>query len=157
MVFGINASKRFFLIYEYMKNNNIKNVLHLENDVLLYSVMNYELDDKIYLTMDSKNRCIPGIIYIPKYELLTNLILNYNFTQNDMVNLAKFYYNEKHIVETFPIIDNSIKKCVYNENYHKFNSIFDAAAIGQYLGGIDPANKPGDTTGFINENMYNKI
>ena len=32
-----------------------------------------------------------------------------------------------------------------------FNSIFDAAAIGQYLGGVDPRNIPGDTTGFINE------
>jgi hypothetical protein len=35
-------------------------------------------------------------------------------------------------------------------NYQEFGSIFDAAAIGQFLGGIDPRNgvsKPG----FINE------
>tara|TARA_R110000824_G_scaffold391212_1_gene588837 strand:+ start:471 stop:1394 length:924 start_codon:yes stop_codon:yes gene_type:complete len=149
--FWISTSKRFFLIYEYMKINNIQNVLHLENDVLLYSHMNYGLDEKIYLTMDSKDRCIPGIMYIPNYELLTNLILNYDFTKNDMINLAKFYHTEKHIVETFPIIDNSIDKCIYNENFHEFNSIFDGAAIGQYLGGVDPRNIPGDTTGFINE------
>ena len=35
--------------------------------------------------------------------------------------------------------------------YEKVNSIFDAAAIGQYLGGVDPRNIPYDTTGFINE------
>jgi len=29
--------------------------------------------------------------------------------------------------------------------------IFDAAAIGQYIGGVDPRNIPGDTRGFINE------
>ena len=163
--FWNNTSKRFFLIYEYMKNNNIKNVLHLENDVLLYNNMKkiaataFVRDDEIYITMDSNYRCIPGIIYIPKYDLLTNLIKNYDFTENDMVNLAKFYHKEKHIVKTFPIIDNSIRKCVYNENYYKFNSIFDGAAIGQYLGGVDPRNKSGDTTGFINttcEIKYNK-
>ena len=37
--------------------------------------------------------------------------------------------------------------------------IFDAAAIGQYLGGVDPRNIEGDTRGFINETCiikYNK-
>jgi hypothetical protein len=29
--------------------------------------------------------------------------------------------------------------------------IFDAAAIGQYVGGVDPRNCPGDTRGFVNE------
>ncbi|MDC0141998.1 fringe family glycosyltransferase [bacterium] len=149
--FWNNTSKRFFIIYEYMKSNDIKHVLHLENDVLLYSDMNYDLDDKIYLTMDSKNRCVPGIIYIPRYELLTKLIDNFNFTQNDMINLAKFYTNNKDIVKTFPIIDNSIDNCIYNENFQEFNSIFDGAAIGQYLGGVDPRNISGDTTGFVNE------
>ena len=38
----------------------------------------------------------------------------------------------------------------------KFNSIFDTAAIGQYLGGIDPKNESGDTTGFINEDCVVK-
>ena len=113
--------------------------------------MNYNFDEKIYITMDSKNRCIPGIIYIPKYDLFTKLIETYNFTQNDMVNLAIFYKNNKDIVKTFPIINDSLDKCIYNENFQEFNSIFDGAAIGQYLGGVDPRNIAGDTTGFVNE------
>lgn len=157
--FWNNASKRLFLVYEYMKMNNLKNVIHLENDVLLYSNMDYNFDENVYITMDSVNRCIPGIIYIPNYNLFTNLIENYDYTQNDMVNLAKFYTNNKDIVKTFPIIDGSIDKCMYNENFQEFNSIFDAAAIGQYLGGVDPRNISGDTRGFINETCvvkYNK-
>jgi len=146
-----NTSKRLFFVYEYMKMNNLKNVIHLENDVLLYSVMNYNFDEKIYITMDSKNRCIPGIIYIPKYDLFTKLIENYDFTKNDMINLANFYNNNKDIVKTFPIIDNSLDKCIYNENFQEFNSIFDGAAIGQYLGDVDPRNIAGDSTGFVNE------
>ena len=36
--FWNNASKRLFLIYEYMKDKNIQNVIHIENDVLLYNI-----------------------------------------------------------------------------------------------------------------------
>tara|TARA_Y100000385_G_scaffold25941_1_gene24738 strand:- start:1 stop:861 length:861 start_codon:yes stop_codon:yes gene_type:complete len=149
--FWINTSKRLFLLYEYIKINNLKNVIHLENDVLLYTKMNYSFKEKIYITMDSKSRCIPGIIYIPKYELLTNLIENWKFNKNDMTNMCNFYLNNRDIVNTFPIIDNSIEKCMYNENFNEFKSIFDGAAIGQYIGGVDPRNKRGDTTGFVNE------
>lgn len=157
--FWNNSSKRLFLVYEYMKMNNIENVIHIENDVLLYSNLNYNFEKKIYITMDSKNRCIPGIIYIPKYDLLTKLIENYDFKKNDMINLANFYNNNKNIVKTFPIINDSIDKCIYNENFKEFNSIFDGAAIGQYLGGVDPKNLAGDSTGFVNETCkikYNK-
>lgn len=149
--FWNNTSKRLFLLYEYIKIKKLKNVIHIENDVLLYSNMDYNFEEKIYITMDSNDRCIPGIIYIPKYDLFTNLIENYDFTKNDMINLSNFYLNNKDIVKTFPIIDNTIDKCIYNENFQEFNSIFDGAAIGQYLGGVDPRNIPGDTTGFVNE------
>ena len=149
--FWNNTAKRLFLVYEYMKINKLKNVIHLENDVLLYSNMNYNFDTKIHITMDSKDRCIPGIIYIPKYDLFTKLIENYDFTKNDMINLEKFYTKNKDIVKTFPIIDDSIENCIYNENFQEFNSIFDGAAIGQYLGGVDPRNITGDSKGFVNE------
>ena len=157
--FWNSASKRLFLVYEYIRMNNLKHVIHLENDVLLYTNMKYNFEEKIYITMDSHNRCIPGIIYIPKYDLFTKLIENYDYTKDDMINLGKFYNNNKDIVKTFPIMDDSIDKCIYNEHFHEFNSIFDGAAIGQYLGGVDPRNISGDTRGFINETCvikYNK-
>jgi hypothetical protein len=107
--------------------------------------------------MDSHNRCIPGIIYIPNYKSIQSLINNYDFTKNDMINLAEFYKREQFNIELFPIIHKS--NSIYNKNFTQFNSIFDGAAIGQYLGGVDPRNIPGDTTGFINETCevkYNK-
>lgn len=156
------ASQRLFLLYEYMKKYDIKHVLHLENDVLLYKKFDFKFDDKIYLTMDSDTRGIPGIIYIPEYHLLDNLITNYQFNQDDddMINLGLFYNNNKNIIKTLPIIDDdTFKKSIFNENFSEFNSIFDAAAIGQYLGGVDPRNIPGNTIGFVNETCvvkYNK-
>ncbi len=151
--FWHNASKRMFLLNAHMKQHRIKNVIHLENDVLLYSDMNYEFDEKMYVTMDSNTRCIPGIMYIPNHELFNKLIENYNYSKNDMENLGIFFNNNRNMVHAFPIINNSnsIGKTMYNEHFEKFNGIFDGAAIGQYLGGVDPRNIPGDTCGFVNE------
>ena len=57
--------------------------------------------------------------------------------------------------ETFPIApldcNDSEEQQVVSKKFNNFNMIFDAAAIGQFLGGVDPRNIPGDTTGFINE------
>ena len=68
------CSKRLFLVYYYMKKYNQTNVIHLENDVLLYTKFNnFKFNkDKLYLTIDSDNRCIPGILYIPTYQIMGN-------------------------------------------------------------------------------------
>jgi hypothetical protein len=66
-----------------------------------------------------------------------------------MENLAKFNETIIEPLPIFPIIDNNINK--YNKNFNDFNFIFDGAAIGQYLGGVDKRNIDGDTRGFINE------
>jgi hypothetical protein len=40
----------------------------------------------------------------------------------------------------------------YSNHIHEFGGVFDAAALGQFVGGVDPRNTDGrDTTGFINE------
>lgn len=149
--FWHNASKRLFILYEYMKKYNIQNVIHLENDVLLYSNLNYKFEDKVYLVMDTPHRCIPGIIYIPRYNLLDELIKNYDYTLDDMLNMGEFYNSHRDKVTTFPIINDYYSICTYNVNFQEFNSIFDGAAMGQYLGGVDPRNITGDTIGFVNE------
>lgn len=153
--FWHNCSKRLFLINEFMKKYNFTNCIHLENDVLLYyNFDDYIFDNKLYLTLDANDRCIPGIMYIPDYTFMEKIITDYNYGKNDMENLAIFYHRNKDICSTFPIIKKNKHydaNDMYNENYPKFNGIFDAAAIGQYLGGVDPRNISGDTIGFINE------
>ena len=55
-------------------------------------------------------------------------------------------------LEPLPIIfslNDNINK--FNINFKNFNSIFDGASIGQYLGGVDKKNDINDTRGFINE------
>jgi hypothetical protein len=147
------CSLRFFYLYSYIKKNNIINCIHLENDVLTYIDFNnfFELikNNNVYVTFDCENRVIPGIIFIPNAEKFKPIIDNYNYNINDMENLAKFDETIISPFPIFPIIDLNINKL--NKNFKDFNSIFDGAAIGQYLGGVDKRNQIGDTRGFINE------
>lgn len=148
------ASKRLFYLYEYMKQYNKTNCIHIENDVLLYQKINIPDVTKLWITMDSPKRCIPGIMFVPNYTILTQFIEQYDYNKNDMENLALFYIKHHHSCKTFPIIKKNShynKTDIYNESFNNISMIFDAAAIGQYLGGVDPRNKNGDTRGFINE------
>tara|TARA_B110000967_G_scaffold204830_1_gene248113 strand:- start:5664 stop:6500 length:837 start_codon:yes stop_codon:yes gene_type:complete len=149
---------RFLIIKEYMKINNKTNIVHIENDVLLYKNINeiyFHNKEKILITMDSEKRCIPGLLFIPNYILLERCYNNFIKTLNDMENWAKCYYELNDIVDTLPIFiennDNVISNNI-TKNYKFYNAIFDAAAIGQYLGGIDPRNNdPRNKIGFVNE------
>jgi len=147
------CSLRLFYVYSYIKKNNIINSIHLENDVITYvnfdTILSKFIHQKVYATFDCDHRVIPGLIFIPNHEAFKPIIDNYNHGINDMENLAKF---DESIIEPLPIIAplNGFNNKL-NKNFIDFNFIFDAAAIGQYLGGIDKRNQPGDTRGFVNE------
>jgi len=152
--FWHNCSMRFVYIYEYMKTNNITNIIHIENDIMIYDNLDNIKDkfnkDKLYLLFDNINRVIPGIMYINNHINLKKILDNYSINQNDMINLGKYF--DSSFVEPFPIISIiGTNTHYFNKNFNTFNSIFDGAALGQYLGGIDKRNNTGDTIGFINE------
>lgn len=148
--FYINTSKRFFYIYEYVKKVNMKNFLHIENDVLLYkNLSNFNFSKKIYLTIDNEYRCIPGIMFIPNKTLLNSFIKSFDYKEDDMVNWGTFYYNNRNLCETFPIIHKGINNRIMKKswsflykNFNEFKGIFDAAAIGQSLDGTRKNNTP---------------
>ena len=146
------CSLRLFLLYSHIKKNNLENCIHIENDVMVYenldNISNKFNKNTIGATFDCNSRVIPGIIYIPNHELFEPIIKNYDAGIDDMYNLAKFNEN---IIEPLPIFFDNFYHHKITKHYKKFNCIFDAAAIGQYLGGVDPRNQPGDTRGFINE------
>jgi len=152
------TSLRFFYIYEFMKRYNVSNIIHLENDVPIY----YNCDELssiidpnfMYIPFDTYRRNIASIMYIPNKEIYKTILDNYDFNKNDMENFC-FIKQKTGLIKNFPIFiksDNLTAEQKYvSENSDCFPFIFDAAAIGQYLGGVDPRNAPGDTRGFINE------
>ena len=152
------ASLRFFYIYEFMKTYNIDNVIHLENDVLIYYNVNELINSVnnkfLYIPFDSYQRNIPSIMYIPNKDIFKIVLDNYDFNKNDMENFASIK-TKTNLVQNFPIFitNNNLTKeqQFVSTNSNNFPFIFDAAAIGQYLGGVDPRNSAGDTKGFVNE------
>lgn len=156
--FWILSSLRFFYIYEFMQKNNVDNVIHIENDVLLYyncDVLSNILNKNfVYIPFDTYNRNIASIMYIPNLNVFKNILDNYNFDKNDMDNFCHIKKTTQ-LIQNFPIFKKEYaendEQIFVSENSEFFPYIFDAAAIGQYLGGIDPIHTLKNTSGFINE------
>jgi len=163
------TSLRFFYIYEFMAKYDVRDVIHLENDVLIYYNCDQIIErfDKeyIYLPFDTFSRNIASIMFIPSAFVLKSVLDKYDFNKNDMENFSNIM-NITGLIKQFPIFSSYNIFHMTDEyrfvtaNYERFGGfIFDAAAIGQYLGGVDPRNISGDSTGFINETCiikYNK-
>lgn len=160
--FWISTTKRFFYIEEFIKLYHINNIFHIENDVMLYenlSTFTKSLDEMcMYMAKDSKSRVIPSILFIKKdilsdiCDYIISTLLNGNLYLNDMELLGKFTHK-------------SLKYFNLDLQGHE-NYIVDGAAIGQYLGGVDPRNFKSTsiedvynnpTRGFINETCDFKI
>jgi hypothetical protein len=152
------TSLRFFYIYALMRQYNLSNCIHIENDVLLYhniDILETTLNNNfMYIPFDTYRRNIASIMYIPNHELFKQILDCYDVRKNDMDNFCHIK-RKTGLIKNFPIgpinIANTDEKRFVCDNYESFNFIFDAAAMGQYLGGVDPRNIPGDSTGFINE------
>ena len=158
---------RFYALQAYMEKYNKTNIVHIENDVMVYKNIKelfFHDTTKILLTMDAEHRCIPGIMFIPNHRLLKTCLDYFKPHLNDMENWALCFHHFQAEIDTLPIFlrEQSIREHSIREqstpcremitrNFEYYQAIFDAAAIGQFLGGIDPRNSPGDTSGFVNE------
>ncbi|PIS02348.1 MAG: hypothetical protein COT85_06170 [Chlamydiae bacterium CG10_big_fil_rev_8_21_14_0_10_42_34] len=175
--FWMFTIERFFFLYEFMKSHDVSDVFHLEYDNMLYAdvskflpTLKRHYENKIAATFDNDSRCIAGLIYIsnkaPLKTFLSFVAANAHTNQNDMELLAQ-YKNlaENTSIDNLPIIPPSYADkhtlvsdrmhtttdaAQYSHHFDEFQSIFDAAALGQFLGGIDPRNGL-SMPGFINE------
>ena len=127
------ASLRFFYIYEFMKKYDVKDVIHLENDVLIYYNCKNIIDNFkkqfIYLPFDTFKRNIASIMYIPTSEIFKVVLDNYNFSKNDMENFC----NIKNKTPMFRIseqLKNSfIKVSIINTYLQNINFIIKISGI----------------------------
>jgi hypothetical protein len=133
--FWLHTTKRFF-IKAFMSKYKKSLVFHIENDVMMYKSFNtiYTTQcaqgNDIWVVKDSPHRVIPSIMFFPNLSSITALteyIKTVNKREgfkNDMDILGS--YDNVYTLPTFPGNGNTM--------------IFDGAAIGQFLGGIDPRN-----------------
>jgi hypothetical protein len=164
--FWFNTSARFFVIHAFMLKHGVKDVIHIENDVLLYynvdEEFDYGNDKKMYIPFDTYERNIASIVYIPDADVFSKILEHYDFGKNDMYNFSEirkrtqliqnlpiFVDGEGNALDTALIVGNALERAFVTNGFKKY--IFDAAAIGQLVGGVDPRNAAGDTRGFVNE------
>lgn len=177
--FWTYTTERFFYLSTFARKLGLENVIHIENDVLLYADVGALMPaftahyTGLASTFDHDERCIPGILYArtpQALEMLTMFIVNVMHQHriprmNDMFllglarrALGKAWLDALPIVPDFhrkPFANSlghtSTEPDLFNRNFTAFGGVFDAAAIGQYLGGIDPLNGGTPGPGFINE------
>lgn len=177
--FWFFTSERFLYLHDFAQQHGIKDIIHLENDVMLY-VDAHEIFEKlrsvcgqIGVVLDNDRRCIPGFVYLSGAEATKKIARCFakhaREKKVDMEVMALLFHEYKNspelVVGNLPIIMPSyiqqfeLKSDVghktdkperYCNAIDQFKAIFDAAAIGQYLGGISPRNGIA-VPGFINE------
>jgi hypothetical protein len=163
--FWFHTSARFFVIHAFMLKHGVKDVIHIENDVLLYynvdEEFDYGNDKKLYIPFDTYERNIASIVYIPDADVFSKILEHYDFGKNDMYNFSEIR-KRTQLIQNLPIfvdgegdafdtvlVGDALEKAFVSNGFKKY--IFDAAAIGQLVGGVDPRNAAGDTRGFVNE------
>ena len=162
--FWFQASNRFIVLADYLRHTQIQNVVHIENDYVLY----FDPNDKIeefkqfsdFAAPIDRVRAIPGIVWIKNpgvAEKLAKFIAN-NPHQDDMTSVGQFCLLSPEIhakpLPTLPKLyaeEKGLDLNRYSQGIDLFGGVFDAAAIGQYIGGIHWMNDPADTSFFQNE------
>lgn len=160
------TTTRLMYISNFLRETNLHDVYHFENDVLVY----YSFPDlhsiftKTYkhlaITYGGPDKIMTGMMFVknPKaLQHMTNFILSLLHQYKvrdirkkygmDMVNemtLMRVYSREyPDYIRPLPILPFDD----WSENYSLFNSIFDPASWGQYVGGTPdgiPGVKPED-------------
>ena len=154
------ASLRFFYIHNYAKIHGLRDIFHIEYDNLVYQDFLRQLPAfqtrRMWCVMDAPTRCIPSFVYWQDADAVFDLLLTLLGAgargENDMTALASHAHKYPQGVGWLPIVTPGAgAPPEYSAELDRFGLLFDGAAVGQYIGGVDPRNQAGDTRGFINE------
>lgn len=168
-------SERFLYLHDFMQQYQLENVFHMEHDNMIY--VNLETLLPIFLnnykglgiTFDNDEHCVCGFMYIRDRAIMEDFAQFFadhaHIDWSDMEVPVRFKSarGAQKTVSYLPIVveeyvnDHRNLKSYHNntttmpyrycQNFDQFQSVFDAAALGQFLVGTHrefPA-------GFINE------
>ena len=157
------ATERFFILADFIRHTGSEDVIHLENDVALY----FDPADKIgafrafadFAVPLDRTRAIAGLVWCANHRasdrLAQHLLTDLN--RNDMESVGSFCVGNPDIAKPLPTIpanyavEKGLELARYCQGIDLFGGVFDAAAIGQYLGGVHWLNNPHDSRFFVNE------
>jgi len=175
----VYSSLRFKYLQALAHHRSLENIFTIEMDNLVYLHARRYINvlkasyPGIGFTRDALHRGIAGMTWFNNKKALDEF--NTYFTskvqahKNDMHHIADYYTSKRtpDAIDTFPVIQDTYAKALkskngetvessedinsFSNNFHKLGlSIFDAAALGQYITGTDYPRGV-DTRGFVNE------
>lgn len=159
------TTERLFVLEDVMSFMKINECIHLENDIMVYFNINEVLDrlrstigKKFAATYLGEKQLTYATLYIGdlySFSQLTTYLVAQRSTENEM-SLGYSFYTENPEYCTFlptcPIqtIMKGEERDESTVGAEIFNGFWDAAAYGQYIGGIDPRNDGHKGMGFVN-------
>jgi len=160
------TTERLFVLYDFCIENNITELLHLENDNMVYFSAD-ELQDRFRSVNGLSSPALSrventfGIMYCNNLSVFMDFLiflLSNNFNEVEMILGSKFFLqNNKSctFLPSIPPINEDIPekdKNIISNEIEKFGGVFDPAQYGQWLGGIDTRN--GESAPFIFSNQH---
>ena len=140
--FWKHSIERLYYIDNFLNKTNLKNIFHIENDVLLFQNLSLLLskikNHNFACVRDGIDRVIGSLIYIKNKKVSKKIvqISNKYLNQNDMKILSHLDNKIANSIN-LPLGEdlNFIRKSKNYKTIKKIPFIFDAAAIGQYIDG----------------------
>jgi hypothetical protein len=147
--FWLKTLERFFVLKQYMENFEISKCFHAEADNMVFnlSVLSQKLDsvgEFMFIPRPSQDRALASLIYIngiKSIEMLCSYAKEKSDVTNEMQILANFLNKFPNYAKALPT-DIAFDEDMDLEYISPGLSggIFDAAAIGQWLFGVDMRN-----------------
>jgi len=155
----IYSFERFAVLYQTMIMYDLSNVFFLELDNLIYDnpllwEEQFSVKDMAYM-YDNVERCNSGICFIKNKEMLDTFVSHIidfigNSIKNitEMIALYEFWDKNRDRVQLLPThwSDDSL----VSQEFNRYHSVFDSAAMGIILGGMDPYH----TGGVIKKGLH---
>jgi hypothetical protein len=159
--FWFNSIARFRAIYEFMRQESIEKIIHVESDVTFLPnfpfVKFQNLGGVLAYSVQSPGQAIASVMYVGSRKVMSEFLdfcvdeVKENRQSTDMTLLFDFYRKFPQKVLILPSLSSKHKfdqvKDFMRDNIKKesntFDGVFDPISIGQFLFGIDPRNHRG--------------
>lgn len=141
--FWLVTAERFFVLAQYMSARKVPKLFHAELDNIVFNLADVsdaldQIGPGIFYPTDTSGRGLGSLVYcndVTGMNGLTAFMADNSHLGNEMTILGAFVHNQPSVARALPSEppDHEISE-------ESGAGIFDAAAIGQWLFGLDPAN-----------------
>jgi hypothetical protein len=159
----ITSLIRLFFLRDLVGNYQLKDIIHFDNDVLVYvntdKISNLFIKDKVNITRVNEAQLVFGYSYFDTFEVLNNLCVELYETLIKEVNTSGWKDNPKNEMRLLasvyinkPELFNILKS--YPEGGTEY--IFDPAVYGQIIGGTHTRPRRFIPQRFYKSGTYSK-